>query len=72
MARDPIPYFYREAELAQRLGIGRTQLRAKSDPESPYYDPRFPAPVQLGLRTIAYSVERVEWYIDQIAGRAML
>lgn len=38
----------RRVQLEQKIGLGRSAIYERLDPESPYYDPEFPRPISLG------------------------
>jgi prophage regulatory protein len=50
----------RLADLTRDFGIGRTAAYQKLDPQSPYYDKAFPAPIALGGRSIGWYRHELE------------
>ena len=38
----------RRKQLEEKLGLGKSAIYARLDPKSPYFDPAFPKPIDLG------------------------
>lgn len=38
----------RRKQLEERTGLSRSTIYARLNPKSPYYDPTFPKPIELG------------------------
>ena len=38
----------RRKQLEEKLGLGKSAIYARLDPKSPYFDPSFPKPIDLG------------------------
>lgn len=51
-------------EVRKRTGISRAAVYQKNDPNSPYFDPTFPKPVKLGARSVGWSSEKIQIWID--------
>ncbi|MDP1772134.1 MAG: AlpA family phage regulatory protein [Methylobacter sp.] len=51
-------------ETLKRTGISRAAAYQKLDPNSPYYDETFPKPVKLGARSVGWSSEKIQVWID--------
>jgi len=51
-------------EVLKRTGISRAAAFQKLDPSSPYYDSSFPKQVKLGARSVGWSSEKIQIWID--------
>jgi prophage regulatory protein len=49
--------------VSEMLGISRSGIYERMDPNSKYFDPDFPKPVQLGRSTIRFVVFEINEYI---------
>jgi len=54
----------RRKQLEDKLGVGRSAIYARIDPKSPYYDPTFPKPIDLGAGMKNPPVGWVESEVD--------
>lgn len=54
----------RRKQLESKLGVGRSAIYARIDPKSPYYDPTFPKPIDLGSGMKNPPVGWVESEVD--------
>ena len=50
--------------LEARIGLRKTAIYARLDPENPQFDPNFPQPIKLGSRAIGFLDEEVQRWID--------
>lgn len=56
----------RMRELIRKLGIKRSFIYEKMNPESPYYDATFPKPVRLGKAAMGWIESEVDrWILSQ-------
>ena len=59
----------RLAELKTIVGLSRSAIYSRQDPDSPQYDPSFPKPVKIGSRAIAWSSESIDsWIASKLNG----
>ena len=54
----------RNKEVQDYIGISRTAIYNKLKEKSPYYDPKFPRPIQIGAKSIVWIEEEIEDYIQ--------
>lgn len=54
----------RNKEVQIYIGISRTAIYNKLKEKSPYYDPEFPKPIQIGAKSIVWIEEEIEDYIQ--------
>lgn len=60
----------RRQEIERLLGMGRSAIYARLDPDSPQYDPSFPRPVPAGKHAVRWvSREVFDWIHARIAER---
>jgi prophage regulatory protein len=52
----------RDVEVA--IGISRSMIYAKLDPNAKQYDPGFPRPVQLGAKSVGWYSDEIQNWID--------
>ena len=57
----------RRPAVEHMTGLSRSTLYAMMDPRSPYHDPAFPRPVQLGRRAVGWPEQAV---VDWLESRA--
>lgn len=50
-----------------KLGISRSSFYAKAQKSSRYFDPTFPKPVALGLRSVGWFEDELDAWLDQQA-----
>ena len=50
-------------QVEQSLGLSRSTIYARLDPNSRHYDPDFPKPIKLGATSIAFVEAEVQEYI---------
>jgi prophage regulatory protein len=49
-------------EIKAQTGLSRSSIYNKLNPKSKHYDPSFPSPIKLGMRSIGfYSHEVLAW-----------
>ena len=48
VSTQPAPVILRRKQLEARIGLGRSSIYDRINPESRYYDPTFPKPIKLG------------------------
>jgi predicted DNA-binding transcriptional regulator AlpA len=58
----------REGRVLKIIPVARGTLRAWYDPNSPYFNPRFPRPFNLGGRAVFWFEDAVEEFISEYAG----
>lgn len=51
--------------VTARTGLSRSTLYNKLNPKSPYFDPHFPAPINLGVRAVGWDDQSVQEWIDR-------
>jgi len=51
-------------EVLKRTGISRAAVFQKLDANSSYYDSTFPKQVKLGARSVGWSSEKIQVWID--------
>lgn len=56
----------RRPALCTILGMSRTATYLKSNPSSPYFDPRFPKSVRIGKNSVGWKIEEVLEYINSL------
>lgn len=56
--------FLRLPALKQKIGLSKSAIYQKNDPDSPYFDPTFPKPVKLGGRAVAWSSDAVNGWME--------
>jgi len=56
----------RRHALCTILGMSRTATYLKSNPNSPYFDPRFPKSVRIGKNSVGWKIEEVLEYIASL------
>jgi len=56
--------FLRLPAVINKIGLSRSCIYGKVDPNSKYYDPSFPVPVKIGARAIAFSSLQLQVWID--------
>lgn len=54
----------RSKEAAKALGISLAAFHDLQNPRSPRFDPRFPAKVRLGPRTVVYTWAELSAYLE--------
>ncbi len=54
----------RNKEVQKYIGISRTAIYNKLKEKSPYYDPEFPKPIQIGAKSIVWIEKEIEDYIQ--------
>lgn len=52
-------------QVLQKIGIGRSKLYLFLNPRSKYYDPDFPRPITLGLRSVGWNLAEVERWLQK-------
>jgi len=53
--------------LTQKIGLGRSAIYDRLDPQSPRHDPTFPHPINLGGRAVGFVEAEVDaWLASQI------
>lgn len=57
------PLTYRGREVDALLGISRSTRYARQDPKSPQYDPSWPIPIMLSVRSTGYIAQEVEAWL---------
>ncbi len=63
--------FLRLPALTQKIGLSKSAIYQKNDPNSPYYDPDFPKSAKLGGRAVAWSSAAVDaWMESKLQGAA--
>ncbi|CDG55165.1 MULTISPECIES: helix-turn-helix transcriptional regulator [Halomonadaceae] len=55
----------RMKQLAPKLGISRSGIYEKINPDSPYYDPTFPRPFKLGKSAVGWYESEVNQWLMQ-------
>ncbi len=53
----------RRKQLEHAIGLSRSTIYARLDPNSRHYDPAFPKPIKLGTTSIAFVEAEVQEYI---------
>lgn len=65
--------FLRRPQVEQKVGLSRSAIYERLDPDSRYYDPSFPKPVALGSGKnppVAWVESEVDaWIRERIASR---
>lgn len=51
-------------QVQQETGLSRSTIYAKINPHSSQYDPTFPKPIKLGVRSIAWIESEVQAWIS--------
>ena len=69
--RDP-KAIIRLAKLLELLGISRSTVYLRLNPESQYYDPRFPKSIRLGAKSVGWILADVYAYIECLRNRNIL
>lgn len=59
-ATQPAVRFVRLPELKSMIGIGRSTIYNKRNPNSKQFDPSFPRPRSLGANTVAWVESEVQ------------
>ena len=53
--------------LTRKVGLGRSAIYDRLDPDSPRHDPSFPKPINLGGRAVGFVEAEVDaWLATQI------
>jgi prophage regulatory protein len=53
--------------LTKKIGLGRSAIYDRLDPQSPRHDPTFPQPINLGGRAVGFVEAEVDaWLASQI------
>lgn len=61
--------FLRLPAVKQKIGLSKSAVYQKLDPNSKYYDPSFPVPVKIGARAIAFSSDSIDsWIASKLNG----
>jgi len=61
--------FLRLPAVINKIGLSRSCIYGKVDPNSKYYDPSFPVPVKIGARAIAWSSDAIDsWIASKLNG----
>ena len=53
-----------EQEACFITNLGKTTLRERWNPSSPFFEERFPKPIKLGGRSIGYSALEIQAWIE--------
>lgn len=60
------PRVYRIPKLEEAIGLKRSSIYARMNPDSPSHDPTFPRPINLGGRSVGWLSEDVEnWLMSK-------
>ena len=54
----------RRKQVEQAIGLSRSTIYARLDPNSRHYDPDFPKPIRIGATSIAWVESEVQDYIS--------
>ncbi|BEP96306.1 hypothetical protein GmRootA79_46900 [Acidovorax sp. A79] len=57
----------RRKQLAHMLGISRSMTYLKENPDSRYFDDRFPESIRLGARMRCFLMSDVNKYLENLA-----
>ena len=55
---------FRAKEAAKAIGVSLAAFHELQNPKSPRFDPRFPAKIRLGPRSIVYAREDLLRYLE--------
>ncbi|MDR5873752.1 helix-turn-helix transcriptional regulator [Vreelandella gomseomensis] len=54
-------------QLSKKLGMSRSWIYEKINPDSPRYDPSFPKPIKLGASAIGWIEHDIDqWVMSQL------
>ena len=56
--------FLRLPQVINKIGLSRSCIYGKVDPNSKYYDPSFPRQIKIGARAVAFSSLQLQVWID--------
>lgn len=56
-------------EVSAIVGMKRTTIWHRCNPDSPYYDPGFPKPIRIGSRRIAWNSRDIQAWIATITAQ---
>jgi prophage regulatory protein len=57
----------RRRQVEQVIGLSRSTIYARLDKKSPHYDPTFPKPITLGVKSIAWVESEIQsWVASRI------
>jgi prophage regulatory protein len=54
----------RRKDVEVAIGLSRSMIYLKLDPNSKQYDPDFPKPVQLGVKSVGWYSDEIQNWID--------
>lgn len=58
----------RRKQVEQAIGLSRSTIYARLDPNSRHYDPTFPRPVSLGSMSVAWVESEIQsWIASRIS-----
>lgn len=60
----------RRRQVEKKLGIGRSTIYDKMNPNSPRHDADFPRPIRLGLGAVGWVEHEVEEYLHLLIQRS--
>jgi prophage regulatory protein len=56
--------------LLEMLGVSRSTVYLRINPQSKYYDPMFPKSIRLGMKAVGWVLQDVHAYIEYLRNQA--
>lgn len=64
MTERPSARVLRIKQVQERLGLGRSTIYDRMDPDSPRYDSTFPRPISLGISAVGWIESEIDQWIE--------
>lgn len=61
-----LPKLLGAKEVCELLGVSRTSIWNRLNPEGKYYDEHFPKPIKLGRKRIVWDSRDIQNWIDDL------
>lgn len=64
----------RISQVQSRIGLSRSTIYSLLNPNSPFYDPKFPSKVNIGVKAVAWVESEIEAWLESrvVASRSQL